>query len=261
MRRFGLWLIAAGVWAGGAARGQEAAPADGRELLGMLVSDAPANPDSANLFWAVAPDPARAAAAGGVVSLGAHPLTAGWAQLVLGRRPAAEDSGLPVTVGMAGGQVSIGGGRPAGGAGGGPAPPPGGGSGGGGGGGGGGGRGGGSSAARADGLPLLAAATPALVDAAAASAMPAAVASLTAPDGGAGSTPDAGAGAPGSDGGLVNGGGTGPVAGGADLPTTEVAPGSPPGGLVGTPEPGTLLLAAVGVAAVLGRRRWAHPGR
>jgi hypothetical protein len=270
MRWFGLWVMAAGVWAGGAARGQDATPADGRELLGLLVSGTPANPGSANLFWSAAPDATRAAAAGGVVSLGAHPLTAGWAQLVLGQKPpAAGDTDLPLDVGMTGGRASsFAGGGFAGGAGGGPAPAAGGGSGGGGGGGGGGGSrgGGGAKAARADGLPLLSAATPALMDAASVPAGPGSpVVSLTATDGGAVETPDVGSLPPGADKGGPSAGladGTGVVPG--DPPVGEPGPGGGPGGpgsVVGTPEPGTLLLAALGAAAVLARRRRANPER
>lgn len=216
MRRFGIWTIAAGVWVSGVAHAQDVDPQ------------------------------AHGAVAGGVAVFGPPPPPPTQAE------PAGPD--LPVAVGISAGTATFlpGGGEPAGGIG---APSSQGGAGGGGGRSGGG--SGGGTVPRSDGLPLLPAPTPSLTDSD--PGQPTTVEEQPSVGGPQELEPITGfffppPPPPPPVGPLP------PPLGQDPEPTdpppgTDTDPPSPPGPIVEGPEPGTLVLAGIGMAGALGWRR------
>jgi hypothetical protein len=216
MRRFGILTLAAGVWVGSVAHAQGLDPQ------------------------------AHGAVAGGTAAIGPPPPPPTQAE------PAGPD--LPVAVGISAGTATFlpGGGKPAGGG----APPSRGGAGGGGGGGSGGGSGGGGTAPRPDGLPILPAPTPPLMN-----IMPDEPTLVEDQPSVGGPQeleltpaffpppPPPPPPPPDDDGSGGGGGGSGGGGGGGP------GPGPGPGPVAETPEPATLVLAGVGAAAALGWRR------
>jgi hypothetical protein len=206
MRQFGLWLIAAGIWAGGTVRGQEITTAE-----------------------------ARAAVAGGPASVDVH-VVADWTD-DLDRPPPPPWLDLPEAVGLSTGVALFPPGS--GGPGGGGLPP------GQNGGGGGGGMGGGGTA-RPDGMPLLPADSPPLTGGNPPPGPPFTDFSRPVFGNLEGDPPGTDWWPPSIGGGSIGQPET-------DFSSGNFPPPPPQGELV--PEPGTLLLAGVGIAAAVGWRR------
>src|SRR5262245_15833614 len=102
MRRMGIVTAVVAACLNGLASGQDTFQANPGDLVGLL-----GRPKSTGRFWSAAPGDVQAATAGGLVSLGAHPLTAGWAQLALGEREQAGERDLPVAIGVSGDLITF----------------------------------------------------------------------------------------------------------------------------------------------------------
>ncbi|OWK38003.1 hypothetical protein [Fimbriiglobus ruber] len=268
MRRW-FGVAAAGiVWvAGPDARAQTPdKPGVGSNLLDLMLTGNQTTPANKKTFWITASPAERATAVAEFVATGSHPLTAGWVHLETRKNDFSNPANAPpMFFGPNGGNpVAFGGVRPSG-AGGGGGP----------GSGGSGGGGSGSSPSSSSGTSSAASQTP---TSSSATAQPAASTtgtpalglgslattppantltsnnpSTTTTGTGTGSTGSTGAGG----GSTSSGGGSPPTGGG--FGGGDSGTGTPPVGTVtspvNAPEPGTLVLAAAGCAALVGVRR------